>query len=80
MSNVNWKKRGFKIDKSGIEFKGNVLLPQHILDLETPRQVFKYFFTNDMLQHIYLESSKYSISLNPNKPFSLTIPDLKKYI
>jgi hypothetical protein len=33
-----------------------------------------------LLQHICLESSKHSISLNPNKPFNLTIPELKKYI
>jgi hypothetical protein len=32
MSNVNWKKRGFKIDKSDVEFKDDMLLPQHILD------------------------------------------------
>jgi hypothetical protein len=41
---MNWKKRGFKIDESDIEFKGDMLLPQHILELEILRKVFEYFF------------------------------------
>lgn len=62
------------------KFSGNTDLPQDILDFETPVQFFDFFLTEDLLDEICRETHKYSVQLDPTKPFTVSKSDLRKFI
>ncbi|KAL5242296.1 hypothetical protein ACI65C_009706 [Semiaphis heraclei] len=45
-------------------FLGNSDLPNDKLELETPFQIFKYFFTNYLMDRICSETYKYGVQKN----------------
>ncbi|KAE9542435.1 hypothetical protein AGLY_003296 [Aphis glycines] len=49
-------------------------------ELETPFQIFKYFFTSDLLDHICCETYKYGVQNNSSNPLKINKEDLQKYI
>lgn len=50
------------------------------MGLETPRPIFKYFFIDDLIEHICSEFLKYVIHNNLSNPIKITPKDLQKYI
>lgn len=55
-------------------------LPSNILNFDLPLQFFSYFLTNELFEKIKNESELYSAQKNPNKPFSVSIVELKRYV
>jgi hypothetical protein len=55
-------------------------LPTNILNFESPLQFFSYFFTNELFDKIKTESELYSTQKNPNKPYSVSIVELKRFV
>jgi len=49
------------------DFLENSDLPNYILELVTPFQIFKYFFTSDLMNHICSETYKYDVQKNSIK-------------
>lgn len=81
IKSVIWKKRPFQISPDEIKFKGDTSLPQDpFFDLESPLDFFNYFFSSDLIKHICEESLRYSLQKNVNKPFEVTVTDLKRYL
>lgn len=48
--------------------------------LETPLQIFRYFFSDDLIEHIVFESNRYSKQVDPNNTFSMTGDDIKNFL
>lgn len=78
VKNVVWTEGNFPVINS--HFLGNSDLPSDILELETPFQIFKYFFTSDLLDHICCETYKYGVQNNSSTPLKINNEDLQKYI
>lgn len=78
VKNVVWTEGNFPVINT--HFLGNSDLPSDILELETPFQIFKYFFTSDLLDHICCETYKYGVQNNSSTPLKINNEDLQKYI
>jgi len=78
VKNVIWTEGNFPVINTN--FLGNSDLPNDILELETPFQIFKYFFTNDLMDHICSETYKYGVQKNSSTPLKINNEDLQKYI
>jgi len=48
--------------------------------LETPLQIFRYFFSDDLIEHIVFESNRYSKQVDTNNKFSITGDDIKTFL
>jgi len=68
------------LTKISCNFLGNTNLPEEVLELETPLQIFKYFFTNDLIDHICSESLKYSVLNDISNPTQITPEELQKFV
>uniref|UniRef100_A0A6P7GBV8 Uncharacterized protein LOC114340246 n=1 Tax=Diabrotica virgifera virgifera TaxID=50390 RepID=A0A6P7GBV8_DIAVI len=80
IKNIMWKKKNLSIDEVAKAFRGNTNLPNAIMDLSTPYAFFKYFFHNELIEKIVLESNTYVIQKNPSKPAGLTTADINQYL
>lgn len=54
-----------------VEFRGNTALPYTVKNLKTPMEYFGYFFTNELVDLIVLESNRNSRSENINTLFNV---------
>lgn len=52
----------------------------NILNFDTPLQFFSYFFTNELFEKLKYESELYSTQKNPNKPYTVSVVELKRYV
>lgn len=75
---ISWKRE--KLSTQNVEFTGNFELSDEILNLNTPYQIFGYFFQDDLIEHIVYETLIYSVQINPNKNFKIISNDVKKYL
>lgn len=64
---------------SDVVFGGVTDIPLHIKELETPFQFFNYFINNDVYNLITVESHKYSLHKDINKPFHISVDEVKRY-
>lgn len=78
LKNVKWSSKSFP--EQNTDFIGNSNLPSDILELETPYQIFKYFFTNDLMEHICSKTLKFSVQKDSTKSLNLSTNDLQKYV
>lgn len=78
IQNIKWTDGNFPVLET--DFLGNSDLPNYILDLDTPFQIFKYFFTSDLMDHICSETYKYGVQKNSSSPLKMSTEDLQKYI
>lgn len=78
VKNVKWTKDNFP--NVNMDFTGNSNLPNDLIKLETPFQIFKYFFTSDLMDHICCETYKYGLQSNCSNPHKMTVEDLQKYM
>lgn len=42
--------------------------------------IFKFFFTDELIDFIAEQSSQYSVQTNPDRPVEVTSADVKKYV
>lgn len=75
---VLWKQKN--IDFGNYDFKGDVNLPNSILDMSTSYQFFNYFFTDELLTKIAEETNLYSSQIDPNKPMNFSMYDIQKFL
>lgn len=79
LTNLVWKKGSFVTDDACISHTES-MLSTDILLLDAPIIFFFYFFSNNLLQKIKDQSELYSVQKNANKPISISLDELKKYI
>lgn len=78
VTSVNWTDTPFSTVTNS-QFTGSEELPADILGLDSAYQLFHYFFTDDLLDHICTETHKYSIQKN-FKPFQINKIDLRRFL
>ncbi|KAH9645491.1 hypothetical protein HF086_017403, partial [Spodoptera exigua] len=74
-----WKKQSFPFDENNVKFVGSEELPSSIMELQSPYQFFNYFFTNQFMENIVTESTRYAVQKQPDRPELFTVGDLRKY-
>jgi len=79
VTSVNWTNIPFEHNTSS-QFLGSEELTTDILNLDSPYQIFSYFFDNDLIDHICEETLKYSIQKNIQKPFKINRTDFKRFL
>lgn len=79
LTNLAWKKGNFVTDDACITHTESLLSADMLL-LDTPLDYFAFFFSNDLLQKIKYQSELYSVQKNVNKPVTVSVDELKKYI
>lgn len=78
--NVVWKQFNLTRNKDDFIFTGSTALPNEIVSLDSPLQYFNFFFTDNLIEKICHETHKYSVQLDPNKPFFITKTELRKFL
>lgn len=78
--NLVWKKQSLIYNEDAVKFGGNEEFSPAVMELQSPYQFFTYFFTNDILEKIVTETTRYAVQIKPDRPDSLTISDLRKYL
>lgn len=74
---VIWKKGHLQFNDQQVRFRGDSSLPQNIMDLETPYQVWSFLFPETLEQHIVDETIRYA---GLEEAFHFDIFELRKYI
>lgn len=59
---------------------GSDILPEEILNLSTPYQVFKLFLPDNFLQEVVQMTQLYSAQKRPNKPITTSKEELQRFI
>lgn len=63
-----------------VVFRGNSTLPEQIRELDTPAQIFTYFFTPEIMSIVAEETNRCAVSQDINTSFSINVDDIYKYI
>lgn len=61
------------------KFRGQTSLDDSFLSLETPFEFFKYFVTDDLIEHISKETKRYMSQKDGSKPIEIDRYDIMKY-
>lgn len=78
--NIIWRQQNLIMDLDGLVFQQNSQHPPTLLELDTPYQIFSYFFTNELQTRIVLESNTYATQKSLSNPYSITTTDLNKFL
>lgn len=77
---IIWKKRKLCLTQEQTKFHGQADLPKNLEDLETPYQLFKYFFDDEILNKIVVETNLYCRQKNIDDPFVVTKVDINQFL
>lgn len=69
-----------KLHVNEVAFRGNSSLPEEIKELSTPVQIFRYFFTKEIMDIVVEETNRCALSQDTNTSFSVKIDDIYHYI
>ena len=75
-----WKDGVKAVNEEKMGFTGNTELDESLLNLQTPLQFFKYFFTDEILCHIAEQTTTYSVQQCPENPSKVSKADIEKFI
>ena len=75
-----WKDGVKAVNEEKMGFTGNTELDESLLNLQTPLQFFKYFFTDEILCHIAEQTTTYSVQQCPENPSKVSKGDIEKFI
>ncbi|CAH2107701.1 unnamed protein product [Euphydryas editha] len=75
-----WRDGFLERAESELQFTGDVALPANVRALETPFQIFKYFFTDDIFKYIYEDTNKYAAEKRPERICHISIKELEQFI
>lgn len=69
-----------KLHVNEVAFRDNSSLPEDIKELSTPVQIFRYFFTKEIMDIVVEETNRCALSQDTNTSFSVNIDDIYHYI
>lgn len=72
---IVWKKKYMKLNEE--RFCRSAVIHRELLDLETPYQFFKYFFSEELINIIVYQSNLYCFQTQPDKPLEVTVCDIR---
>ncbi|KAH9635094.1 hypothetical protein HF086_000815 [Spodoptera exigua] len=79
-TNVIWKTKNLELNEDQERFRGSSKLPNEILELQTPYQVFSYLFTDDIVDLIRDETNLYSVQKDASRPISVTSQEIRQFV
>lgn len=77
---MKWKTKSLQLGDDQIKFRGSTALPDEILQLETPFQIFSYLFTEDIIDVIRDQTNTYSVEKDVNKPANVSSTEIRQFI
>ncbi|CAH1994219.1 unnamed protein product, partial [Acanthoscelides obtectus] len=77
---LKWREGNLIMPEESVKFKVSKKLPDVFCNLETPYQFFTYFFYQDLIKLIVVQSNLFSVQLHTGNPVSLQETDVKRYI
>lgn len=63
-----------------VAFRGDCRLPAEIKELSTPSEIFRFYFTKDLIEMIVEESNRVALSKDPETSFKTDVNEIYKYI
>ncbi|XP_070395386.1 piggyBac transposable element-derived protein 4-like [Dermacentor albipictus] len=75
-----WTNTCLERDPKEIEFTGSAVTPSTIKDLNTALQFFKFLCPVEVFKMIREESLRYSIQCRPEKPLTLSVEELERFV
>lgn len=76
-----WKERSLPTYSSdNFPFLGDTNLPEFIEELETPADIFRFFFTDDLINFIVDQSNLFALQTDINKPANITRNEMDQFI
>ena len=81
LKNLSWKEECLERDAAHIAFLGDDTLPSHVRELATPYEFFRYFFSEELMEHIAFESTIYckEKEADVEKHRQFTATDIRRY-
>lgn len=77
-SKIVWSNEAIKLHVNEVVFQGNSSLPDDIKELTTPSQLFRYFFTTELVNIVVNETNR--CALGAKEEFAVDIDDMYHYI
>lgn len=79
-SKTTWRERSMKLHVNEVAFRGDSSLPSEIKELQTPMEIFCYFFTKEIVLMIATETNRAALNENINTKFLVDVEDMYHYI
>lgn len=79
-SKILYKLSSLQLHVNDVAFQGDCRLPPTIRELESPLQLFCYFFNQEIVEMIAVETSRHALVENINTNFKIDAVDVYKYI
>lgn len=77
---ILWRQKYIQLHVNEVAFRGNTDLPLEVKKLQTPLDFFNYFFTEDLLELISMETQRAAIAENVNTQFKIDKYGISRYI
>lgn len=81
VKNPTWKKKHLPaFSNENFNFEGEKNLPNFIEELNTPHDIFKFLFTDELISYISEQSNLYALQTDINKPANITKKEIEQFI
>nr|XP_047128015.1 piggyBac transposable element-derived protein 4-like [Hydra vulgaris] len=77
---IVWRKKCMQLHVNEVAFRGSTDLPPVVKKLQSPLDFFNYFFTDDLVELISLETHRAAITKNLNTKFKIDKYGIRRYI
>lgn len=77
---ILWRNNSIRLHVNEVAFRGNSALPDEVKNLKTPMDYFCYFFTDELIDLIVLETNRNARSENINNLFNVDAEKIRKYV
>ena len=81
-SKIIWrkKKKKMRLHVNEVAFRGDSALPSFIKELQTPMELFNYFFSNEIIEIIVAQTNRAAFNKDINTNFKTTVEEMRHYI
>ena len=75
-----WVDGSLLTDEESVKFSGTSTLPEDILELKSPLQFFRYFFSHEVNTYIAEQTNIYSAQCRPEKPLNISTKEVETFL
>lgn len=76
---LEWSENHLRMDRSDLKFRGKTTLPKAIQALKTPMDHFRFFFDDEIIEWIVMQSNLYSVQKQNDASKSLEVAAIVFY-
>lgn len=77
---IEWSRGNLLKSDDDTKFTGNTQLPEEVMELDTPYQFFRFFWTQELMEQIVEQTILYSVQVRPEKPLDIDTGELDKFL